>query len=310
MPTQAKTYSGRTVEIAVRNAMDELGDDAEILSARRVRRGGVGGFFASEHVEGSARRVARARPLQQPMAPPVTIDLSDRAVERRAQTMAFEDHLQQMVLAVEHDEDAPDPPSDGPWRLSPDPREGRSGPNPRSEGRSGPDGRSTTMPRRLTDADLAPLPPAPPLPPPKPPAPIVAAPVAPVFEPVLEPVLEDRPARRGPRKTASQKRGPQWSITNLRRLGVAEEVLRRLVAPQPATDTAWTVALERAISDALPLGESRDRIAMHGYGAESAVTLLASALRGHRVDYIHLRERTAPASALELALAIRSCLCQ
>ena len=70
------------------------------------------------------------------------------------------------------------------------------------------------------------------------------------------------------------------------------------------------MALERAISDALPTGESRDRIAMHGYGAESAVTLLASALRGHRVDYIHLRERTAPASALELALAIRSCLCQ
>ena len=286
MPTQAKTYSGRTVEIAVRNAMDELGDDAEILSARRVRRGGVGGFFASEHVEVSARRVARPRPPQPPAAPPVTIDLSDRAVERRAQTMAFEDHLQQMVLAVEHEEDAPEPGSDGPWR-------------------SGPEARSTTMPRRLTDADLAPLPPAPPLPPPKPPAPIVAAPVA----PVLEPVLEDRPARR-PRKTASQKRGPQWSITNLRRLGVAEEVLRRLVAPQPATDTAWTVALERAISDALPLGESRDRIAMHGYGAESAVTLLASALRGHRVDYIHLRERTAPASALELALAIRSCLCQ
>ena len=70
------------------------------------------------------------------------------------------------------------------------------------------------------------------------------------------------------------------------------------------------MALERAISDALPTGESRDRIAMHGYGAESAVTLLSSALRGHRVDYIHLRERTAPASALELALAIRSCLCQ
>jgi hypothetical protein len=97
---------------------------------------------------------------------------------------------------------------------------------------------------------------------------------------------------------------------SLRRIGVSEEVLRRIVAPQPATDTAWTVALERAISDALPTGESRDRIAMHGYGAESAVTLLSSALRGHRVDYIHLKERTAPATPFELALAIRSCLCQ
>jgi hypothetical protein len=121
---------------------------------------------------------------------------------------------------------------------------------------------------------------------------------------------DDRPARRAPRRPASHRRGPQWSITSLRRIGVSEEVLRRIVAPQPATDTAWTVALERAISDALPTGESRDRIAMHGYGAESAVTLLSSALRGHRVDYIHLKERTAPATPFELALAIRSCLCQ
>ena len=85
----AKSYSGRTVEIAVRNAMEDLGDDAEILSARRVRRGGVGGFFASEHVEVSARRVARQRPMP---AAEVTIDLSDRAAERGAQAMAFEDH--------------------------------------------------------------------------------------------------------------------------------------------------------------------------------------------------------------------------
>jgi hypothetical protein len=260
--------------------MEDLGDDAEILSARRVRRGGVAGFFASEHVEVSARKVVRSAPRP---AAPTTIDLSDRAldgaVNRGARAMAFEEHLQQMVLAVEQEE----------------------APDSRSEGRSGPDSPS----HRLTDADLAPLPPAPP----PAPAPVVAPPAPRAIVRDLEPD-DDRSARRAPRRPASQRRGPRWSISNLRQLGVAEEVLRRLVAPQPASDTAWTMALERAISDALPTGESRDRIAMHGYGAESAVTLLASALRGHRVDYIHLRERTAPASALELALAIRSCLCQ
>jgi hypothetical protein len=285
--------------------MEELGDDAEILSARRVRRGGVGGFFASEHVEVSARRVARPRPVP---AEQVTIDLSDRAAAQRdadlgAQAMAFEDHLQQMVLAVEHEE-------------APAARD--AGAPPRADSM-----RTESMPRRLTDADLAPLPPAPPAaaPAPRPAAvppvtyqPMTYEPMAPepvALEPVvLEPVVDDRRPRRPPRKSAAMRRGPQWSISNLRRLGVAEEVLRRIVTPQPATDAAWTMALERAISDALPTTESRDRIAMHGYGAESAVTLLASALRGHRVDYIHLRERTAPASALELALAIRSCLCQ
>ena len=275
MPTQAKRYSGRTVEVAVRSAMEDLGDDAEILSARRVRRGGVAGFFASEHVEVSARKVVRSA-LRPPA--PMTIDLSDRAIDHGARAMAFEQHLQQMVLAVEQEE-------------APAHAIGR--------------GVATEpMPRRLTDADLAPLPPAPP----PAPAPVVAPPAPRAIERDLEP--DDRSARRAPRRPASHRRGPRWSISNLRQLGVAEEVLRRLVAPQPASDTAWTMALERAISDALPTGESRDRIAMHGYGAESAVTLLASALRGHRVDYIHLRERTAPASALELALAIRSCLCQ
>ena len=273
--------------------MEDLGDDAEIISARRVRRGGVAGFFASEHVEVSARKVARSAPRP---ADPMTIDLSDRAVDGAvnravnhavnagARAMAFEEHLQQMVRAVE-EEEAPTA-SVGSLQIHVD--------------------RVVTEPmaHRLTDADLAPLPPAPP----PAPAPVVAPPAPRATERDFEP--DDRPARRAPRRPASHRRGPQWSVSNLRRLGVAEEVLRRLVAPQPPSDTAWTMALERAISDALPIGESRDRIAMHGYGAESAVTLLASALRGHRVDYIHLRERTAPASALELALAIRSCLCQ
>ena len=289
MPTQAKRYSGRTVEVAVKSAMDDLGDDAEILSARRVRRGGVAGFFASEHVEVSARRVARSAQLQ---TASMTIDLSDRAIGR-AQAIAFEEHLQQMVRAVEEEE--------APVAMAPPAATAAASAAAPVVPAAAP---AAPMAHRLTDADLAPLPPAPP----PAPAPAVAAAAPRVVEADYEP--DERPARRAPRKPASHRRGPQWSVSNLRRLGVAEEVLRRLVAPQPASDTAWTMALERAISDALPTGESRDRIAMHGYGAESAVTLLASALRGHRVDYIHLRERTAPASVLELALAIRSCLCQ
>lgn len=270
--------------------MEDLGDDAEILSARRVRRGGVGGFFAHEHVEVSARRTPRTI-IAMPQTEP-TIDLSDRATEQRsaadaARAMAFEQQLQQMVQAVELEETAnvaaPETMSTMQDRMN--------GPMTAA---------LTSVPHRLTDDDLVPLPPAPPP---------EMAPLAP--EPARAAAdFDDRPARRAPRRPASHRKGPQWSITNLRRLGVAEDVLRRIVAPQPATDTAWTVALERAITDSLPTGESRDRIAMHGYGAESAVTLLSSALRGHRVDYIHLRERTAPASPFELALAIRSCLCQ
>ena len=167
MSTQAKRYSGRTVEVAVRSAMEDLGDDAEILSARRVRRGGVAGFFASEHVEVSARKVVRSAPRP---AAPLTIDLSDRAIDHGARAVAFEEHLQQMVLAVEQEE-APAASIDRGSVTEP-------------------------MPRRLTDADLAPLPPAPP----PAPAPVVAPPAPRAFERDLEP--DDRPARRAPRRPA------------------------------------------------------------------------------------------------------------
>jgi hypothetical protein len=41
-------FRAATVEEALRRARELLGDDAEIIEANRIRRGGIGGFFATE----------------------------------------------------------------------------------------------------------------------------------------------------------------------------------------------------------------------------------------------------------------------
>lgn len=43
-----RRFRAQTVEEALRQAREVLGDDASIIEANRVRRGGIGGFFATE----------------------------------------------------------------------------------------------------------------------------------------------------------------------------------------------------------------------------------------------------------------------
>ena len=50
------TVEAETVEAALVEISSELGEDAEIMRAQKVHRGGVGGFFAKEMVQLTARR--------------------------------------------------------------------------------------------------------------------------------------------------------------------------------------------------------------------------------------------------------------
>lgn len=63
-------FEAPTLDLAVQAAKDALGDNAHIVGANRVRRGGVGGFFAKEYVEVEAEEpgnkpkgTAQASPL-------------------------------------------------------------------------------------------------------------------------------------------------------------------------------------------------------------------------------------------------------
>ncbi|MCU0271821.1 MAG: hypothetical protein MUE34_01170 [Acidimicrobiales bacterium] len=119
MNRQTQRFSGKTLETAVLGAINELGEDAEILDARRVRRGGVGGFFASEHYVVTARPSARSAAggvRTSDAAMPGTA-MPDAAVRAAAPAVAaapvmtvgyddaapvgFEAHLRELVTAVE-----------------------------------------------------------------------------------------------------------------------------------------------------------------------------------------------------------------
>ena len=56
------TIEAGTVEEAMERLADELGADAEIIDAQKVHRGGIGGFFARERVELTARNRVTSDP--------------------------------------------------------------------------------------------------------------------------------------------------------------------------------------------------------------------------------------------------------
>lgn len=67
---EASRFEGETVEEVLAEVRATLGADAEIVEANKVRRGGLGGFFAKESVEVMARpRAAHPAPDADPVTP-------------------------------------------------------------------------------------------------------------------------------------------------------------------------------------------------------------------------------------------------
>lgn len=299
MSTRILRYSGGTVEEAVQNAIDALGRDIEILHARKVRRGGVMGFFAHEHVEVTVRAEgAGPRPAAEPLAPIVMsaapIVMSAAPVAEAYQLAAapaagasvFDDHLERAMASIEAREQAAAAPA----------------------------------PRRLTPDDLAPLAADEPdagaatvsaAPAPTPSAGATATPSS--HDGSSVDVIDLRALDRAasPSVAAVDPGAPRWSLATLRAVGVPAPVLAHLspLAPDDTgADLAWTAALTEAISRSIPPASAHAPVAVHGYGAEAAVTLLAHAVAGIPIGALHLAEGPVVASPFELALAVRSCL--
>lgn len=70
-----RTFRAATLDDAVAAARSELGPEVELIEAHRVRRGGLGGFFATDlGVEIVAERRRASAPLPQVTQPPLMID--------------------------------------------------------------------------------------------------------------------------------------------------------------------------------------------------------------------------------------------
>jgi hypothetical protein len=89
-------FEGPELETLLEQVRDEVGGDARIVEANRIRKGGVGGFFAKEHFEvlveepidpvvAGGRNDARPGPAR---APASILDLADQVNDAERQTSA------------------------------------------------------------------------------------------------------------------------------------------------------------------------------------------------------------------------------
>jgi len=75
LPT--RRFEGRNLEDALARACTEVGSEARVVAAERVRSGGIGGFFARERVEIEVE-LEDAAVAPQPDAPASLLDIADR----------------------------------------------------------------------------------------------------------------------------------------------------------------------------------------------------------------------------------------
>jgi len=103
------TVEAPTVEDALAEISAQFGEDAEIMRAQKVHRGGVGGFFAKEMVQLTARRrrtaaPARLRPGSRPQGGGIADVLERMAENADAEDSDFRTVLQRELTASQQTE--------------------------------------------------------------------------------------------------------------------------------------------------------------------------------------------------------------
>jgi hypothetical protein len=83
-------------------------------------------------------------------------------------------------------------------------------------------------------------------------------------------------------------------------------VLAALPAKEPKDDLAWVAALAKAFATVLPEADPSAAVCVSGSGLEGVRGILAAARKGMTPGTITYAGRTAPATAMELALCVRA----
>ena len=109
--------------------------------------------------------------------------------------------------------------------------------------------------------------------------------------------------RPAPRRTEESS---GWSRRALSQLGVPRAVLAELPENDPRSDLAWVRALTRALETAVPPYDADATVVVSGVGLEGVLGIVAAGRKGLPPGTITYDGRTAPATATELALALRS----
>ncbi len=285
--SQSRTFEGRTIEEALRDAAAELGPDVEVVDAAKERRGGVFGFFAKErfvvtatHPEASQKPDDFGNLLLQ-MAGNVTDTYEPSLAPTEAELA--EAHLADAALAarareVSRSAAAIERGSVGVIDL----REGRRVARTASAS-AGPEGfsfggnvRPSQLRRRLE--------------------PEASAPRQPTTFMVPGPL------------PAMAETAPRWSAPALRALGLPEAVIATVEGFDPVSDVEWVHAVAIGIGRLMPDGDDSHLHRVAGDGHASAVDLVRAIERGMIPAYMVVDGHNVRATPDELALAIRECL--
>ena len=309
--SQPKTYEAATIEEALRAVSIDLGDEIEIVSAVKERRGGVFGFFAKE------RFVVTAQP------PGVEDEVDGEEPED------FGDILLSLTAGVEDTWEGSTPIESHSTAAAPSPAGFTSVIDLRS-------GKRTLRPAEATQTAAPAAVPAPAPAPPVEPADepfsfnserpsqlrrrIRAAeivdtrpPAVPTPEPEIR-VIPDptEPATvlsvAGPLHNLGDS-APNWSLIALRDMGLPMSLLETVQEFDPASDIEWMHALAIAIDRMMPEDDTAPHLSwVVGEGRTSAVELVRGIPFGRLPAAIVLPGRQVRATPDELALSLRECI--
>lgn len=274
--SQQKTFEAATIEAALRAVSMDLGDDIEVVDAKRERHGGLFGFFAKERFVVTARSSASAE-VREPDFGDLLLSLADRVDDTWEPSDGHEDASQ--------------PPPVPPVEELPEPveltsvidlRAGRRTIRavPAGDGRPGRgDSKDFTF-RSDRPSQLRRR-----------------------FASTEEPAV----LRIATPPDRLEDTAPPWSIERLRGLGLPEALLEVVQAYEPDTDVEWLHAVSLAIEQLLP-EEDENTTWLVGNGRASAVELVVSITRGRCPAVIVVHGRQIAATPDELAFSLRECL--
>lgn len=306
--SQPKTYEAATIEEALRAVSIDLGDEIEIVSAVKERRGGLFGFFAKE------RFIVTAQP-------PGGDDLAGGE-----EPEDFGDILLSLTAEVEDTWEGSTPiesrstvdatPSPAGFTSVIDLRSGKrtlrpaeateaaapapaqpTATEPADEPFSFNSERPSQLRRRIRAAEIVDT---------RPPAVPTPEPEIRVIPDPTEPATVLSVA--GPLHNLGDS-APNWSLVALRDMGLPMSLLETVQEFDPASDIEWMHAVAIAIDRMMPEDDTAPHLSwVVGEGRSSAVELVRGIPFGRLPAAIVLPGRQVRATPDELALSLRECI--
>ena len=269
--SNTQQFEGATIEAALAEAARVLGPNVQVAEARKIRKGGVGGFFAQERYEVDAFIAQGANAASKP-----------RSMDDAFDALLAEAEGREMVAAAR-----PTGPADNAWTKSL--HEFLAEDEPVAEAEP-----------VVMEPVVKPIA--------QPAAPVAELVTQPVGKHYAHLAPEAAPEARVKRARITGGE-PIWSTDNLVALGVPQQICDLVAALAPTSDAEWMSVLEQAIRKFSPHpARSTDIICTLGQGRPSAIPILQASMIGIPPGIIYIDGVELVATPTELAVAVRGLL--